>query len=71
MKAPGSLRLHGAMLREGRKDQPVIAMFKGAGNVIEETSVYKGVIWKEQNKVFINARISNTNVGFMGLKRPS
>ena len=62
----GSLQLHGAMLREEIKNKPVIAMFKGAGNVIEETSVYKGVIWKERNKVFINARISNTSVGFMG-----
>lgn len=62
----GSLQLHGAMLREEIKNKPVIATFKGAGNVIEETSVYKGVIWKERNKVFINARISNTSVGFMG-----
>lgn len=58
----GSLQLHGAMLREEIKNKPVIATFKGAGNVIEETSVYKG----KRNKVFINARISNTSVGFMG-----
>lgn len=37
----GSLQLHGAMLREEIKNERVIATFKGAGNVIEETSVYK------------------------------
>lgn len=58
--------MHGAMLREEIKNERVIATFKGAGNVIEKTSVYKGVIWKEWNKVFTNARISNNNVGFMG-----
>ena len=70
MNAPWVPKLHGAMLREEIKNEPVIATFKGTGNVIEETSVYKGVIWKEGNKVFINARISNTNVGFMGEKVP-
>lgn len=58
--------MHGAMLREEIKNERVIATFKGAGNVIEKTSVCKGVIWKEWNKVFTNARISNNNVGFMG-----
>lgn len=62
----GSLQLHGAMLREEIKNERVIATFKGAGNVIEETSVYKGVIWKERNKVFTNVRISTNSVGFMG-----